>query len=89
MTLQGHFGLSQRVKAHISSVAAFKGLINVKLNADHSGQSAVAGVRVTGVKISKTLQDGIYSTQKDITQQTVPIYYIHCYLKQTEQQTGS
>lgn len=64
MTLQGHFGLSQRVKAHISSVAAFKGLINVKLNAEHSGQSAVAGVGVTGVKISKTLQGGIYSTQK-------------------------
>lgn len=68
MTLQGHFGLSQCVKAHISRVAAFKELINAKLSA---GQSTVSGARVTEVKISKTLQVGNYSL-KYYNRKTVP-----------------
>lgn len=45
MRLRGHFGLSQRVKAHISSVAAFKGVINARINTDHLGQCTAAGAR--------------------------------------------
>lgn len=71
MTLQGHFGLSQRVKAPISRVAAFKELINAKLSTDHSGESTVSGAGVTEVKISKILQEGTYPLSY-YTRTTVP-----------------
>ena len=71
-------------------MAAFKEeLINAQLNADDSGQSAVAGPGVTEVKIGETYEGDtspadfeaittqtLYLTLY-ITQETVPICYVN------------